>query len=154
MHHDKRVRIERTFAPRYHAFIKQPPLATSPAARFALEGYTKILARQVGPYCIISVGLEYVKGLQDGIKNLVFISRGTRVPRPRNNDNDGIASEGSRVNNDHQLPEEGERRVKEYTVKKIIGQKGPKTENVTTFDGMDTTSPMIRMTLRNTFRHT
>lgn len=82
-------------------FIERPPLTTSPAERLAAEGYTKLLLKRLGPYRMISVGLNYVKTWQHGLKNTVSIKRITKVPRAIDNDNDDIVNEESRANKEH-----------------------------------------------------
>lgn len=81
----KRVRFEPSFEQGHSVFIEIPPLSTSPAERPAAERYTKLLPRRLGPNCIISVGPEYVKIMQDGIESTVSNNRIPRVPRANRN---------------------------------------------------------------------
>lgn len=78
----KKVRFESTFASENYLFMEQSPLTTTTDVRVALEYHTKLQSRQLGPYWIITIGLEFFKIDQDGIVNIFSINRVTRTTPP------------------------------------------------------------------------
>lgn len=94
----------------------------------------------------------YAKLWQDGIENTASVNRITRATRANGDDDDNIANERSRANNESQPPESREECGKQFAVERIVGHDKFKDGYVIACDGISTAPQMIRMNLRHTSR--
>lgn len=152
--HDKRVRFRPVFAPDDSVLIELPPLSTPPAERLTAEGDTNLLPKRLGPYCIISMGSEYVKIWQDGIKNKVLINLMTRAPRVNEDKTNNIPNKTSgesmktNLTNPRKKPGKNTWSNKKSTIRRT------KIEYATAFDGIAKNLRTTRTNLRHISRRT
>lgn len=85
-------------------------------------GDTKLLPQRLGPYHVITVGLEYINICEDGIENTVYSNPITKAPHANHeiNDIEDKILKKSKAERAHQ-PKEWPRQ--KYTVQWIVGHK-------------------------------
>lgn len=77
--HDRKVRLEPTFAPGHYVFVILPPLITTAARRLPARSYSNPRPRRLGPYRAMSVGHKVVRILQDAVEVTVYTNRVNRA---------------------------------------------------------------------------